>query len=201
MSLKEKLKTEINKQGGLIHQTGNTIIPPELTDNIPNSLNEIEEQINNLQGHYWKVSYHIGKRLIEIKEKYLAETGFENIYTYALDKFGIGQRTCYNYIYLATNFNALQVTAMGYKLVLLQSLEKNDFQKYLKWIEKENPSLREIENKIKSDYPKQGRPLEPINLSKSKLTIDFRIMQKKINNDKRNDFLEELTKLIEKYSI
>ncbi len=176
-----------------------TLIKPELSEIVPTNIDEIEAQIVKLQLHITKCGWLIGKRLLSIEDNYLEATAYQNIAEYAEDKFGFKRTTAYNMIFVARNFTLVQSIELASKLYLLYPLDKNDREKYVEWMMAKKPSRKEIEERIKSEINKVGRPKKDINLSKTKLTVDFRLMKKSIPKEKQNDFLNDLKKLISEY--
>lgn len=178
-----------------------TQLNPEMSEEIPTSLTEIENQINKLHGKSWEILWLIGKRLLEIKEKYLKDLDYLNISDYAKEKFNFSHTTTVHAINLSNNFSLSCTRNFGSKLRLLLPLENNMKDKYLEWMEKESPTYKQIQDKIKEETkPKIGRPKQDVNLSKTKMTVDFKRMGRFIPKEKSNDFLKELNELIDKYS-
>ena len=190
-------KDQANKKGKLIYKSGNEFTPTELQDVIPDNLVEIEQQIFSLKNRTWQAAWHIGKRLIYIQEHDLVDGDF---YRYLSDRFDFTPQTAYNFMFLAKNFE-IKALLYGSKLYLLKGLDKKEIQKYLKLLEQKQLSYRELEDLIKSKkQPKiTGRPPKLINLSKSRLTIDFKKHNIEIEKEKQEDFLNDLKKLIKKY--
>ncbi|MDH4128048.1 MAG: hypothetical protein OEV44_04805 [Spirochaetota bacterium] len=177
-----------------------TQINPELSDEIPDLLDDIEKQIHKLDSRLWDCAWLIGKRLIIIRERFLQDLGYLNISDYAKDKFNFSHATTVRFIFLAKTFDQSTARNFGSKLRLLQPLDDLNRQKLLEWIEKENPSFQEIEEKIKSENKKLGRPKKEISLSKVKMIVDFRKMGVEIEKEKEKEFLKRLEALIKEYS-
>ncbi|MDH4130045.1 MAG: hypothetical protein OEV44_14905 [Spirochaetota bacterium] len=198
MNYKNKeLSIGVRPSGGFREES----IHPEMSEDVPDLLEEIEKQIYKLKDKTWEIAWLIGKRLIKIKEKQLLKnTKYTTLDDYIEDKFEFSRRSAYNFIYLAHNFNKVHTSAHGYKLVLLQPLEDLKRQKYLKWIDKENPSANDIREKIKSENKKLSMPKREISLSKIKMTVDFKKMGVEIEKEKEKEFLKKLEALIREYS-
>ncbi|MDH4128847.1 MAG: hypothetical protein OEV44_08850 [Spirochaetota bacterium] len=175
-------------------------IHTELSDDIPESLEEIESQLQKLSSRVQECGWLIGKRLIEIRDKHLITTNYENIHSYAFEKFSISKNTCYNLIFVAQNFSRVQVLVLGSKLYLLRALDEIKRKNYLEWMEKEKPSFQAVENKIKSEQQKPGRPREDISFTKTSVKINLQNMGIKLSKEKKQAFKNELKLLIEKYS-
>ncbi|MDH4129442.1 MAG: hypothetical protein OEV44_11835 [Spirochaetota bacterium] len=187
---------QIKQQGGGFKQ----FVDPENSEIAPESLIEIESQITKLKNKISEFGWLIGKRLIAVRENHLEETNYNNIAEYAEDKFGFKRSTTFNLIFIAHNFSKVQALGFGSKLYLLQRVNEKDRKKYLDWFEKENPSFRDIEEKIKSELNRElSKPKENINLNKVKLTVDFRKMGGIIPEEKSDDFINDLKALITKY--
>lgn len=194
----QKKKTETNI---LPHRkAGVNFSDTDVYNRIPDNLNEIEIQIDRMVGKTWEYAWYIGTRLNIIDKDFLQETKYSSINEYAKERFGFSYRTIDNFRFLSKHFSRTQALAYGSKLYLLSKLDNNEKQNYLEWIEQENPTYREIEDKINSEFKKPGRPKQDINLSKSKMTVDFNRIGKYIPKEKQEDFLNELKELIEKYS-
>jgi hypothetical protein len=172
----------------------------QLDDYIPDKLIEIEAQIKKFEGNIREYGWQIGKRLNEIDKNYLKETGYDNIKDYALNTFGYSFTTTTNLKKIASIFTKEHARDFGSKLRLLSGLEENDIKKYLSWMENDDPTFREIEEKLKKDFPKKGRPKKTININNTILKVDFRKLGKNIPKEKQKNFLKALEKLIEKYS-
>lgn len=173
---------------------------PELSEFIPDELEIIEHQIEKLKSKTWESAWHIGKRLIVIREKHLENTGYTSILEYAVNKFAFSDRTVKRFMFLAKNFDKGTALSLGSKLYLLTKLDEKQKQKYLDWIQENNATYREIQQKLLEDFPPAHRPKKEINLSQSKLTVDFRKMKTKIPKEVEEDFLRELKKLIQRFS-
>lgn len=177
-----------------------TIIYPEFSDKIPDKLEEVENQIKKLKNKVSECGWLIGKRLISIESKHLEGTPYQNITEYAESKFGFKRTTTYNLLFVSKNFTKVQSIELSSKLYLLYSLEENKRQKYLDWMMREKPSRKEIEDKIKSEIKKPGRPKEEFSLTKTAVKIDLREMGYQISKDKKQAFFSELKSLVKKYA-
>ena len=137
---------------------------------IPKNIDDIEKQIESLKGTIYKSSYFIGKRLLEIQEKYLNDTEFKTIYEYAFEKYDFSKSTTYSMIFVAENFNEFQAHGLGSKLYLLQRVDKDKWDDYLKWMENDKPSYREIQARIKNEKDKL---IDNENTSNEGVTLDL----------------------------
>ncbi|MDH5681125.1 MAG: hypothetical protein OEZ36_06045 [Spirochaetota bacterium] len=175
-------------------------INPELAIEVPDSLEEIEDQITKLDTRIWESAWLIGKRLIAVRDMYLKDLGFINISEYSKEKFGFSHATTVRFIFLASTFDISTARNFGSKLRLLQPLNDSEREKYLDWIKENNPSFREIEDKIKSENKKPNRSQKKIDINKTKITVNLKEMGLKIEEKKQDEFLNRLTMLIEEFS-
>jgi len=168
---------------------------------IPDSLEEIENQIADLHSQVEINGWHIGQRLIAVKNNYIDNTEYKNIYDYAFEKFKMGQTSTKYLMFVASAFTECHVRDYGSKLRLLQPLDENKRKKYLEWIEKDHPTFHDIEEKIKAEkMVKIGRPTQEISLQKTQLVVNFKKLGISIDKNKKAEFLEEIKKVIKKYS-
>lgn len=196
-----QLTEELNKEISVLKsELGNKTNDLNQYKTIPNSLDEIENQIIKLKGKMWEFSWLIGKRLIVIREKYLKDLGYLNISDYASEKYDFSHGTTMNIIFVAGTFTQSQTFDYGSKLYLLRPLDETKKQKYLEWMKSQNPTANEIRNLIKSEIKKPGRPKKKINLGKTKLTVNFKEMGITIKKDCEDEFLKRLEDLITEYS-
>lgn len=177
-----------------------TNFSPEMSENIPDDIEEIESQINKLKERMWKAAWLIGKRLINIRENHLEKLGYDNIHAYAFDKFEFKHATTYRFIYMASNYDLFSAQRIGAKLHLLQSLDEEKRKLYLEWIEKDNPSYRDIQQRIKDETKKPGRPKNNLSISKKKITVNLNQMKRELIPTEKEKFINELNTLIEKYT-
>ncbi|MDH4129808.1 MAG: hypothetical protein OEV44_13705 [Spirochaetota bacterium] len=172
----------------------------EMSESIPESLDEIENQIKKLKGKSWEIFWYIGKRLVFIKENFLRTTEYTNISDYAKAKFDFSHGTTVNCIFIAKNFSLSHARDFGSKLRLLQPLDIEKRQAYLEWFEKENPTFREIEDRIKSETKKLVNSKEKYFIGKSKIIINLNELGKSIKKDKSDEFLKKLEALVLEYA-
>ncbi len=188
---------------GSLLQKGNTfrkeLAEPETSEEIPDDLEEIENQIHKLKDRLWEMAWLIGKRLILVKDKYLDATEFLNIGDYSKEKFGIEKRTTYRFIFIADNYDKMTARTLGSKLRLLEPLDDEKRKEYLKWMKLKEPTYREIEERIKSEMKKEINQPEKFSLSKSILKVNFKEVGGMIPKEKTQDFLKDLDLLINKY--
>ena len=196
---KNKDKNSVNPPG--VGALQDKYVNPEMSETIPESLDELETQIGKLNGKVWECAYHIGKRLIVVRDSYLKELGYTSVTEYGLEKFGFTSDVVSRFIFLANNFGIAVVRQFGSKLRLLQGLEEDDRINMLTWMEKENPTFAEIQEKLKPEKKSAGRPKQDINISKSKITIDLKKIGLHIEKDKQPDFLKALETLIKEYGV
>lgn len=178
-----------------------SIIHAELSEHIPDNLEEIESQISKLTNRMWETAWLIGSRLSVIKEKYLSALGYLSITEYANEKFELSSDMTSRFVFIAKNFTIADARQFGSKLRLLSSLDPLEMKKYLEWMKEENPTYREIESKLKEDKgQKLGRPKKEISLTKTTLTVDFKKLGVSIGSEKSQEFLQKLQELIMEYS-
>ncbi len=202
----EKMKNNISKNTNLVDPPeGGSLqdkyTKPEMSDKIPEDINKIENQIFKLKDRMYEVAWLIGKRLIIIRDKHLKDLGYTNISEYSQEKYDFSHTTTVRFIFIAKHFDRSSAQNFGYKLTLLQKLNEQQRKEYLEWMEKENPTVREIEQKIQSELKKIQRPMQPINLTKTKLTLDFKTMNYYIPKEKSTNFMNEIEELVKKYGI
>lgn len=168
---------------------------------MPGSLNEIETQIEELKNKTWECAWHIGKRLITIREKYLTDSEYHNIYEYSELRFGLSKSTVYNFIFLAERFELFQTIGKTSKLLLLRKLPSNLYEKYLEWINADDPTVKEIQERIKAEYenPSRGRPKKPVLYRQGRFSIDPKLMGLKIDDTKARDFIPALEQFLKDY--
>ncbi len=166
------------------------VLRPELSEYLPDSLDELERQIDKLKERIWESAWFIGKRLIAINERYLIKTGYDTISEYAEARFGLKQRTTYNYMFMAKEFDRLQALAMGSKLFLLERVDKEKREEYIQWLQQENPKYREIEERIKQDKSaSQYNPKQAIVFGKRRVSFDANYYGlDRIDKNKKRDF-------------
>ncbi len=174
---------------------------PEMSDKMPATLEEIEGQINKLQGRMWEVAWLIGKRLIYVRDNFIKKLkDYDNIGQYVESKFdNLSQRTAYQFMFITANFSKEESVKFGSKLALLQPLEEERRILYLDWLGKENPSYQEIQEKLKSDKKPVGRPKEDFSKSKTRFSVNLQMMDKKIPRSKRKEFRELRDDITEKF--
>ena len=194
---KSVLPPEPKKRSGNFEEK---YVHPEFSEEIPEHLSDIESQIKKLNGKVWECAWLIGKRLIVVREQFLDGTEFTNISEYAKARFGFSHTTTVRFIYLANHFKKSSVLNFGSKLYLLSKLDDENRQKYLDWMKEDNPSYQTIEERVKSEFKKQGRPKKDINLTKTEIKIDLRKMGLSINKEKSDEFLKELEALVRKFA-
>lgn len=174
---------------------------------ISDSILILETEIFNLKKDIAKSIWLIGQRLFKINEKKLYKDRFKTFYEYCEKNLDITRRTVYNMMFVFQNFSFVQSIAHGSKLYLLQPVNnKIERDKLIEWIEKENPSRRQIEQKIKflnikpEEHKQKKFFIKTIRNDKniiSKTIINYEI----IKEDKREEFYTKLENLIKEYSI
>lgn len=169
-------------------------------EKIPSSLDEIEKEIFKLEINVREYGWEIGRRLNEIDKNFLKETNYTNVKDYAFDKFGFSHRTTTYLKFIANNFDKGHARALGSKLRLLSSVNDDKREEYLDWMMNEQPTYREIEDKVKKKNNKE--PSKPKNyiVGSGSVTIHLSKMGLTIKKDKSEEFLNELKKLVERYS-
>ncbi len=196
--LQEKLQT---KQNSL-----------EEFENIPETVEEIEKQILKLTGNSYEIFWLIGNRLIEIHKKVINDKDSNNDDTinfqdYIEKKFTFSRRSAYNFMFLAEYFNRVQSIAHGSKLLLLQSLDKENREKYLEWMDKENPSRNEIAEKIKEEFKKNKTTKDKteITVRGDNINIDLNAFglsgfyYNKLNQDEKNELKSKLKQVFKEF--
>lgn len=174
---------------------------PELSEKLPDKITEIEKQIFKLNDRTWETIWHIGHRLNEINIKFLNETSYKSISEYALETFEFSQSNTSNYMNISANFSLNHARNFGSKLRLLLPLDSQTREKYLEWFEKDNPSFRDIEEKIKQSTSAKKIPKKKvISISNKSISIDLLTLGKKINKNKVDEFERKLNDLINEFS-
>lgn len=194
-------------------ESGLAYDPLDLYKSIPDNLDKIIDEIDELRLNASKYAYLIGLRLIEIRDKYLHELPFNNIVDYADKELKISEGSVRNYIFLAEAvklkkyFTENQVLDYSSKLYPLKKIEKltepeKKIAELLEWIEQENRSYKEIVNRVKDLFiaEKGIKEPDPIRMSDKSLTINFELLKNSLDDDKIKQFKEDLEKLIEKYN-
>lgn len=183
-------------------QEGNRYSLDAIYRKVPNTLEEIENEIFELQNNVWECGWFIGERLITIRDKYLNELkeNYNSISEYAKIKFGLDSSQTSRFIFIAEYFTQADARQLGSKLRLLKKIKEEEHQEYLEWIKLENPTYRQIEEDIKNKYPTFNKPQKGINMGRKKMVVNFEILKKKIPKEKHNEFLERINLLIEEYS-
>lgn len=178
--------------------------------NIPDKLEDIEEQIVNLYSKTIECGWEIGKRLIKIRNDFLSQTGYENIADYAWDKYEIRKNTTYNLIFIAENYNRVQVLGLGSKLYPLRRI-KDDVKReeIFNWMQSESPSYSQIEERISKELndaqPKDPTPevLPPedyISFNDDTIQIDTKKLGLKIKKTDKTDFLEMMKRIVQDWN-
>jgi len=176
-------------------------IYPEMSEILPDTLEQIEEEIQTLNSRVWECGWYIGKRLLYIKENYLTELNYSSISEYANEKFNFGTDLTSRFIFIANIFDIADVRQFRSKLRLLQGLDRDEIDNYLEWMKSENPTYKELENKVKSDKNVSvvNREEKEININKTVVKVNLRKMGLTIPKDRQTDFLRDLESLCRQY--
>lgn len=164
-------------------------------ETIPKSLDEIEKQISDLKEDIERSGLYIGMRLLQIKNNYLESIKFDTIYEYAFDKYGFSKTTTYSLMFVAENRERFRALGMSSKLYLLQRVPEEKWDEYIDWMKKENPTYRQIQDKINQENPKViAPPKDEIVFTKknNKVNINLRKMGKSITKKNKDSFQQDL---------
>ncbi len=81
-------------------------------------------------------------------------------------------------------------------------------KEYLEWMKEENPSFRQIEERIKAEKenkPIKSRPQSEVSIRGDNMNINLNLLgfnsiyYKKLEKPKREEFIEKLKKVFEEY--
>lgn len=203
----KKIREQEGKKPKFLSKDGSgfseATINPEYDIQLPDKLSEIETQIETLSSIETKANWHIGYRLLYIKEKKLFIDKYSAFEDYITERFNFSRKTLDRYLFIAENFDEKTALSFGSKLYLLRGLDKDNIKKYLDWMNEESPTFREIEKRksTENSKPKIGRPKTEINMRGATITVNLKELNRKtIKKEKVGEFKEKLKNLILEYS-
>lgn len=171
---------------------------------ISNDLNKAESFLDNIAARHWEMAWAIGYllRQIEIKHSDVISNKYSNISQYAQTRFSIEPKTAQRFMFISEHFDIETARSFGSKLRLLQPLDKQKREMYLEWIKKENPTFREIEERLKDEKGKTSTvgKHETIEIKKNTISVKLDQLGFNIPKDKYERLKSEITELLKKYS-
>ncbi len=133
--------------------------------NMPNTVDELENEIDRLKEEMQKSMWLIGQRLSKIKNEKLYETKYKDFTEYCTYRFEFNRRTAYRFLFIYDNFTFETARTHGSKLRLLEGIKDDEkCKELLEWMDKESPSFREVEQKVKelkTSSDKETNEIEP----------------------------------------
>ncbi len=155
----KKKEEEIAKLKKEMLQNKNLSITPVVSnENIPDKLDALEKEIDYLKVEMQRSIWLIGQRLHKIREKELYKPKAKDFKEYCEKRFEFNRTSAYNFIYIFENYSHVHACEHGTKLRLLQPVKEEEKRKeILNWMDKEKPSFRQVEAKIKEIVPTEKK--------------------------------------------
>lgn len=170
---------------------------------ISDDLNEAESFLDKIAARHWEMAWAIGYllRQIEIKHAGVINNKYSTISQYAQLRFSIEPKTAQRFMFISEYFDIETARSFGSKLRLLQPLDEQKRKEYLDWIKKENPTFREIEEKLKSEKGNTNVTRQDIiEIRKNTISVKLNQLGFDIPKEKHERLKSEITELLKKYS-
>jgi hypothetical protein len=173
--------------------------------NVPDTLSELEKQIEILSKGVGSYGWLIGQRLTIIREKKLYRNlDYKNFTDYLNGRnFGMSVSSAYNLMRIYSVFSFDQIMRYGSKLYPLLPLTDPIRLKALTWLEEENPSYQQVTDYVKNLQIAPVKTPVKTTINKKRLNIPiFEIWGFEIDSSKEDEILADIRKLLkDKYAL
>lgn len=157
--------------------------------NVPNSLDQMEEEIKQFAGLELLSVWLQGERLAHIRDNELyKERGVTSFVAYCEQHLKFTRQTAYNAIFVFQKLDwnkAKELKSDPSKIYLLRPLKDDDskFAELLTWIEQQKPSRRELQARLAELNPPRIRQRKDFSVSVSNghMTLNVKLPQDDIS--------------------